>query len=638
MRQKKIALAVFSVVATLGTPALAQVVQTDAVETPLPQPVGAAEFNLVTDAWAFNEETQVNRDAEGNDVNAQNLFYADFFPTFEDGDAITLNGLFKFRGDTLDSVTNATTAPGYFSPTCGFEAQILLRGGGCEVGLGWYNIEDPSSTTPPASNQIYPLVPEDTSEELDCQPPVNNEFCPLAWDNHNPRELNQAYWTPKAYDSGLISQDPNYKGGYVGFAMIGNPSSNCSATKYSLYGQNKKNANGVPWVTALIYQSTVDPEGFYLAFEELPMSTADWQVTGVPGNDGTSDGDFNDLVFYVSGVSCAGGGERCDTELAGACAIGRTDCATGGEPGTCRQAVRPRAELCDNVDNDCNGVVDDGEALCEDDMVCEQGACVAACSPGGCPNGLTCGEEGKCVDQLCAAVTCDLGLTCSGGTCVDACNGVLCPTGEECQLGRCVDPCAGVVCPENRVCDRGLCVSHCECRGCGEGLECAADGRCIGSQSGAGGEGGDSGDGNGATGGESPGSSGGAGNSGGQANGSGGGGNQSSGGSTPGGNGEAGASAAGQGASSGAECTPGTQVECACAGTSVRGVQICEDDGSGFGACAGCPSSREVEEESGCGCRTPGRSEASDAWGLTLLLALGGAVRARSRRNRPTVN
>ncbi len=40
-------------------------------------------------------------------------------------------------------------------------------------------------------------------------------------------------------------------------------------------------------MTALIYQSTVDPEGCYLAFEELPMSTADWQVTSVPGNDGT---------------------------------------------------------------------------------------------------------------------------------------------------------------------------------------------------------------------------------------------------------------------------------------------------------------------------------------------------------------
>jgi hypothetical protein len=290
-------------------------------------------------------------------------------------------------------VANATTAPGYFSPTCGFQGQILLRGGGCEVALGWYNVDDPDSTTPPPLNQIYPLVPQDTSEKLDCQAPLDNGFCPLAWDNHNPRELNQALWTPKIYDTGLITQDPNYKGGYVGFAMLGDPKSVCTANKYSLYGQNKKNANGVPWVTALIYQSTADAEGFYLAFETLPMSTADWQETGVP-LDPTSDGDFNDAVFYVSGLTCAGGGLRCDTGLPGLCSVGRTDCSANGEDeGACRAAVRPRAEVCDNLDNDCNGVVDDGDDLCPDGEVCEQGSCVPSCSNGGsCPDGLTCSE------------------------------------------------------------------------------------------------------------------------------------------------------------------------------------------------------------------------------------------------------
>ncbi len=640
--RKKIGLAVFSAVGTLTSPILAQVLQTDAALTPLPQPVGAGEYNLVTSAWAFNEGTRVNVDPDGNDVNAQNVFYHDFFPTFEDGDAITLNGLFKYRGESLDEMTNATTAPGYFSPTCGFEAQILLRGSGCEVALGWYNVEDPSSAVPPAPSAIYPLVPEDTSEELDCQPPLATEFCPLAWDNHNPRELNKAYWTPKSYSTGLITQNPNYEGGYVGFAMIGNPSSNCSATKYSLYGQNKKNQNGVPWVTALIYQSTVDGEGFYLAFEDLPMSTADWKVTGVPGNMGTNEGDFNDFVFYVSGVSCSGGGLRCDTGLLGACAVGRTDCAVGDELGTCRPVVKPGVERCDNVDNDCNGVVDDGDDLCEDGQVCEKGACVAACTSGQCPSGLTCSPTGQCVEALCANITCDAGFACSGGDCVEACDGVLCPTGKECQLGRCVDPCAGVVCPESKVCEQGLCVSTCQCRGgCSEGFECAEDGRCVESQGGSGGapsnggEGGQAGDDGGATGGEPSGDSGGTGNAGGSANEPGNGGKPAAGGSSSGGTkGGVGGSGEGEGAASGTECTPGAQVTCACAGTSVSGVQICEEDGSGFGACTGCPSSPETEEESSCGCRTPGKSKASEAWLVTLLLAGGGALRARARRKR----
>ena len=78
---------------------------------------------------------------------------------------------------------------------------------------------------------------------------------------------------------------------------------------------NTRNSNGQPWVTSIIYQSTVDPEGFYIAFEDLPMSTADWKVTGVPGNMGTNDGDFNDFVFYISGIGCQGGGMPCDTGL-----------------------------------------------------------------------------------------------------------------------------------------------------------------------------------------------------------------------------------------------------------------------------------------------------------------------------------
>jgi MYXO-CTERM domain-containing protein len=469
-------------VLALTAQAQAQVFQTDAAKTPLPQPVGTNEMNLITQSWAFNTMTQVNKDAMGVDVNQQNKHYGDYFPTFVDGDAATLNGLFKFRGEMLDQVKDAKTSPGYFSPVCGFSGQLLLRGGDCEVTFGWYNVEDPNSTTAPAPDEIYPFIPlagSTITKDLQCQGPLNNGFCPLAWDAGDPRDLSRRLWVPKIYDSGSIKQDPHYKGKYVGFAFIGNPSSACKQTKYSLMGQNQKNAQGDPWVTTLIYQSTVDPEGFYMAFEDLAMSKDDWHSTGVPGNNAMNDGDFNDFVFYVSGISCLGGGEACDTGLQGACSLGRTDCAAEGTTGMCRPIITPGPELCDNVDNDCNGMVDEGEGLCDPGQVCDKGTCVGACGTGEFRSdpGFTC-KTGHCIEDACADKVCEAGQACRGGVCMNACDGVVCPGGEECQLGRCVDPCKAVTCTGGKVCERGLCVSDCSCRGCKDGLVCGADGKC----------------------------------------------------------------------------------------------------------------------------------------------------------------
>jgi len=149
--------------------------------------------------------------------------------------------------------------------------------------------------------------------------------------------------------------------------------------------------------------------------------------------------------------------------------------------GMCRPIITPGAELCDNVDNDCDGEVDEDEGLCPEGQACDQGVCVGAC--GGaefpCPAGLVCNTKGVCIDQACAEVVCEPGEACRDGVCKSACEGVVCPGEQECQLGRCVDPCATVECPEGRVCERGLCLSNCACRGCDAGLTCGADGRCT---------------------------------------------------------------------------------------------------------------------------------------------------------------
>jgi hypothetical protein len=482
-RNVRVAVSILCATAALAGSAQAQVFQSDTAMTPLPQPVGMAEWNLATNSWAYNRMVQVNHDPMGVEVSNQNKHYGDYFPTFVDGDAITLAGLFKFRGEMLDPVKDAKTAPGYFSPSCGFSGQLLLRGGDCEVSFGWYNVDDPNSTTAPTADEVYPFIPltgSTITADLQCKAPLDRGFCPLAWDPAEPRNLNNKLWVPKAYDSGSIKKDPNYKGKYVGFAVIGKPDKLCSQTKYSMLEHNQRNAGGKPWVTSLIYQSTADPEGFYMAFEDLPMSPDDWHKTGVNGNNATNDGDFNDFVFYVSGISCLGGGQPCDTGLQGACSVGRTDCAADGMTGACRPIITAGSELCDNVDNDCNGLVDDGDGLCTAAQVCDKGICVDACGTGEfrCDPGFTC-KEGHCIDDVCADVTCPAGQACRNGNCMNACDGVVCPGGEECQLGRCVDPCKAVECGAGKVCERGLCVSDCSCRGCKDGLECGADGKCT---------------------------------------------------------------------------------------------------------------------------------------------------------------
>lgn len=466
--------------------AAAAVVQTDAQMTPLPQPVGPDELNLITNSWARNTMTQSWKDPlTGMQLTAP-IVYGEYysppaFPQFEDGDAITLQGLFKWRGEKIDAVADAKTAPGYFSPTCGFAGQLLLMGGNCQVSFGWYNVEDPNSMTPPAPGEIYEFIPNDPTY-LNCLTengaPKTDGFCPLAWDDRSPRDLSIHQWTPKAFDSGNIKTDPRYKGKYVGFAVIGNPALSCKENKYSMYGHNTKNSQGVPWVASLIYQSTADPEGFYMAFEDLPMSPADWRESGGMYK---NDGDFNDFVFFVSGISCLGGGQPCDTGKPGACSVGRTDCAVEGTTGMCRPIITAGAELCDNVDNDCNGIADDGEGLCPGTQVCDKGTCVEACGTGEfrCDPGFTCEAGGHCIEDACAGMTCPAGQACRNGTCMNACDGVVCPVGEECQLGRCVDPCKAVECSGGKVCEHGLCVSDCNCRGCQNGLECGADGRCT---------------------------------------------------------------------------------------------------------------------------------------------------------------
>lgn len=111
-----------------------------------------------------------------------------------------------------------------------------------------------------------------------------------------------------------------------------------------------------------------------------------------------------------------GGGQSCNTGLPGVCAAGTTQC-TGGQI-VCVQDNPPSGEVCNNLDDDCDGIVDEGD-ICPGGQICQSGACQ-------CPAG-TQNCAGECVDTNTDPANC--------GFC-----GNQCPGGEICSAGACVTP------------------------------------------------------------------------------------------------------------------------------------------------------------------------------------------------------
>src|SRR5207237_1264477 len=121
-----------------------------------------------------------------------------------------------------------------------------------------------------------------------------------------------------------------------------------------------------------------------------------------------------------------GGGVACSTGKPGVCAAGTTVCTNGGI--VCQQNVQPSAETCDGKDNDCDGVVDNGNP--GGGLACNTG------QPGVCSAGTTSCSGG--------AITCNQNQQPSPETCNgldDDCDGAvdegIAPTPTQCGSGTC---------------------------------------------------------------------------------------------------------------------------------------------------------------------------------------------------------
>ena len=213
--------------------------------------------------------------------------------------------------------------------------------------------------------------------------------------------------------------------------------------------------------------------------------------------DGQRDG------FVESCYSFASGCDEKTGACKGQCRLGTRQCSAqlvGGSYkgvwGQCTGDTGPSEEVCDGVDNNCDGEVDE-QAECPGGSQCIGGQCSQSCATGEfvCPVGQLC-KNGWCVLDPCDHTACAAtGGICKAGTCINPCEGVTCNQFSKCDRGVCVDdscyeahpcdagevcvqgeckkdPCAGVGCGTDEFCSDGTCLKLCDRVSCPDGQLC----------------------------------------------------------------------------------------------------------------------------------------------------------------------
>ncbi len=227
-------------------------------------------------------------------------------------------------------------------------------------------------------------------------------------------------------------------------------------------------------------QSDSDQDGVGDACDRSPC-TPDGGPEVCDGIDNDCDG-LVDMLMDGTPVVTPG---SCSTGLSGVCAVGEWQCVGGST--RCVPLVTPSEEVCDLIDNDCDGIVDEdvrnscgtcgelppetcngiddncdgqideGDDICGPNRGCYQGQCLPKCIEGNCAT-----KDTFCADNICVP-------WCLQSGCKEE--------GEVCGPSGCTKPCAGVICDPGQVCFKGDCVEdHCEYTGCKEGEICTSDG------------------------------------------------------------------------------------------------------------------------------------------------------------------
>lgn len=188
-------------------------------------------------------------------------------------------------------------------------------------------------------------------------------------------------------------------------------------------------------------------------------SNGQWgNCSGVQPATETCDGLDNDCDGKTDeGCSCETGTTQSCGSNTGACSVGTQWCGEGGQWGDCSGNIGPGAEICDEIDNDCDGTVDENlQRSCGSDVgACKKGTQIctngdwAECSGGIEPVEEICDEK----DNNCDG-TVDEGCSCDTGDVRDCGSDI-----GECEKGTqvCEDgfwsDCRNAITPEDEICD-----------------------------------------------------------------------------------------------------------------------------------------------------------------------------------------